>query len=67
MSNIEWGRGSAFNLGRVGKYRVERSNTAQGWHFLASTDEQTYMHVDNVFVKTKEDLNDRIQDWINEK
>jgi len=54
-------------LGRVGKYRVERSNTAQGWHFLASTDEQTYMHVDNVFVKTKEELNDRIQDWINEK
>lgn len=64
--SIEWGRGSAFNLGRIGGIRVERSNTPKGWCFLASDDKLTYMHVDNRYFKTKQELDECIEEWIHE-
>lgn len=69
MSKIEWGKGSAFNLGRIpgSDIRVERSNTPQGWCFLASNNQETYLHVDNRYFKTKQELDECILEWINEK
>jgi hypothetical protein len=39
---IEWGKGSAFNLGRINDIRVERSRNNEGWSFLASDNKLTY-------------------------
>jgi len=49
---------------RSGKeYRVERSNTPNGWSFLVSDSELTYLHVDNTY-HVKEMLDGVIIDWI---
>ena len=42
---------------------MERSNTPNGWQFLASDDKLTYMHVDGQF-HTKENLDNAIISWI---
>ena len=65
--SIEWGKGSAFNLGRINDMRVERSRNNEGWSFLASDDKLTYLHVDNRHFKTKEELDECIMEWINER
>ncbi len=69
MSKIEWGTGSGFNLGRMpgSKVRVERSRHPDGWCFLASDEKKTYLHVDNRYFKTKEELDECILEWVNEK
>jgi hypothetical protein len=65
--SIEWGKGSAFNLGRINDIRVERSRSDKGWTFLVSDNKRTYLHVDNRHFKTKEELDECIMGWINER
>ena len=65
--SIEWGKGSAFNLGRINDIRVERSRNNDGWSFLASDNKRTYLHVDNRRFKTKEELDECIMEWLNER
>ena len=65
--SIEWGKGSAFNLGRINDMRVERSRNNDGWSFLASDNKLTYLHVDNRHFKTKEELDECIMEWLNER
>jgi hypothetical protein len=63
---IHWGRGSAFNLGRIpgSSVRVERTRNDHGWSFLISNDEVTYLHVDGAHYETKEELDRGALDWI---
>ena len=63
---IHWGRGSAFNLGRIPgtSIRVERTRNDKGWSFLLSNDEVTYLHVDGTYYETKEELDKGALDWI---
>jgi hypothetical protein len=63
---IHWGRGSAFNLGRIpgSSVRVERTRNDHGWSFLISNDEVTYLHVDGVYYETKEELDKGALNWI---
>ena len=63
---IHWGRGSAFNLGRIpgSSVRVERTRNDNGWSFLISNDEVTYLHVDGAYYETKEELDKGALDWI---
>mgnify|MGYP003125871552 CR=1 FL=1 len=49
--SIEWGKGSAFNLGRIN----------------ASDNKLTYLHVDNRRFKTKEELDECIMEWMDER
>ena len=68
-NSIKWGRGSGFNFGRIdgSNVRVERSNHPKGWCFLASDDKLTYMHIDDRYFKTKEELDDCILSWLKER
>lgn len=65
--SIEWGKGSAFNLARFKGLRLERSRNHNGWSFLVSDDNLTYLHVDNRHFKTKEELDECIMEWLNER
>lgn len=64
---IEWGRGSAFNLGRLDDVRVERSRNNEGWSFLVSDSKLTYLYVDNRYYRTKEELDESIIQWVHER
>jgi hypothetical protein len=61
--SIEWGKGSASFEG----LRLERSRNHNGWSFLAIDDNLTYLHVDNRHFKTKEELDECIMEWVNER
>ena len=63
---IEWGRGSSFNHGRIpgSSIRVERSRNDNGWTFLISNDEVTYLYVDSTPYATKEELENAVFLWI---
>jgi len=65
-NEIHWGKGSAYNLGRIpgSSVRVERSRNNDGWTFLISNDHLTYLHVDLFPVGTKEELDQEILRWI---
>ena len=65
--SIEWGKGSAFNLGRIKDMRVARSRNGEGWSVLASDDRLTYLHVANTHCKTKEELDERVRTWGKER
>ena len=65
--SIEWGKGSAFNLARFKGLRLERSRNHNGWSFLVGDDNLTYLHVDNRHFKTKEELDECIMEWIDER
>lgn len=65
--SIEWGKGSAFNLARSEGLRLERSRNHNGWSFLVGDDNLTYLHVDNRHFKTKEELDECIMEWVNER
>ncbi len=68
--NIIWGRGSSFNLGRVGdtEFRVERSNSGTKeepkWQMLLSDKQETYLHVDDRTFTTKEELEEAAIQWL---
>ena len=72
MMHIEWGKGSGFNLGRIGDtgIRVERFNVAlkgevpARWRFLLSDDSKTYMHCDDREFATVPDLEDAAIKWL---
>jgi hypothetical protein len=66
LKRIEWGKGSAFNMGRAGGVRVERNRSPDGkaWTFLVADDERTYLHVDNRWFHTVEELNTAIILWL---
>lgn len=70
MTGIKWGKGSAFMFGRIDdcKYRVERNRTRDGkkWKFMVS-DNITYRYVDDREFHTKEEMEEEIIRWINDK
>lgn len=67
---IIWGKGSSFNLGRVGDtgVRVERYNIGTKkdpqWQFLLADEEETYMHVDSRVFKTRDELEEAAIRWL---
>ena len=67
---VKWGRGSSFNMGRVGdtEFRVERSNVGTRekpkWQMLLSDSEETYLHVDNRLFDTKEEVEAAAIQWL---
>ena len=67
---IIWGKGSSFNLGRVGdtEFRVERSNLGTRekpkWQMLLSDSENTYLHVDGRTFDTRDELEAAAIQWL---
>ena len=67
---VKWGKGSTFNLGRVGdtEFRVERSNLGTKekpkWQMLLSDDGETYLHVDGRLFDTREEVEHAAIQWL---
>ena len=67
---IIWGKGSSFNMGRVGdtEFRVERSNVGTRekpkWQMLLSDSEHTYLHVDGRTFETRDELEVAAIQWL---
>ena len=71
MTEIIWGRRSAFNHGRVGdtgvrieRYRIKDAQGNQVWRLLLADDEYTYMHVDSTNYLTVADLEQAAIKWL---
>ena len=67
---INWGKGSSFNLGRIGDtgIRIERYNVGTKeepqWRFLLADDQQTYMHVDDRTFVDRKGLESAAMEWL---
>ena len=65
--SIHWGKGSAFNLGRIpdSEIRVERSKDQDNkFYFLLSDDQYTYLYVDNKRYDTLADMEAGVFEWL---
>lgn len=68
--DIIWGKGSSFNMGRVGDIgvRIERFNvgskTDPKWKFLLADDATTYFHTDDREFPVVEELEDAAVQWL---
>lgn len=65
-NEIHWGKGSAYNLGRIpgSSVRVERYQNQHGWSYLISNDKLTYLFAATLSVGTKDELDAEILRWI---
>ena len=52
------------NFARIGPIRIERSNAPDGWYYMLSTEDVTYLKVDNRRFKTKEELDEAILEHV---
>ena len=65
--NINWGTGSAFNLGRIpgSEIRVERvKDQNMQWYFLISDDSQTYLHCNDQRFDTVPEMEEGVFEWL---
>ena len=65
--SIHWGKGSAFNLGRIpdSEIRVERSKDQDNkFYFLLSDDQYTYLYVDNKRYDTLAEMEAGVFEWL---
>jgi hypothetical protein len=65
--NIDWGKGSAFNLGRIknSNIRVERvKDQNMKWYFLLSDEQYTYLHCDGGRYDTLQEMESAVFEWI---
>ena len=69
-NEIHWGKGSAFNLGRIpdSDVRVERSRDHENkFYFLLSDNQYTYLYVDNKRYDTLADMEAGVFEWLKTK
>jgi len=67
---INWGTGSAFNLGRIpdSEVRVERVKDQNNkFYFLLSDTKYTYLYCDNKRYDTLQDMEQGVFDWLKMK
>ena len=65
--SINWGKGSAFNLGRIpdSAIRVERSKDQDNkFYFLLSDDQYTYLYVDDKRYDTLAEMEAGVFEWL---
>jgi len=64
---INWGKGSAFNLGRIpgSEIRVERVKDLHMKHyFLLSDDSYTYLYCDSERYETLQEMESAVFEWL---
>ncbi len=64
---INWGKGSAFNLGRIpdSEVRVERSRDQDNkFYFLLSDNQYTYLYVDDKRYDTLAEMEAGVFEWL---
>ena len=67
---IHWGKGSAFNLGRIpdSEIRVERVKDQDNkFYFLLSDRQWTYLYCDNKRYDTLQEMEQGVFDWLKMK
>ena len=65
--SINWGKGSAFNLGRIpdSDIRVERSRDQDNkFYFLLSDDQYTYLYVDDKRYDSLQEMEAGVFEWL---
>ena len=67
---IHWGKGSAFNLGRIpdSEVRVERVKDQNNkFYFLLSDSQWTYLYCDDKRYDTLQEMEQGVFDWLKMK
>jgi hypothetical protein len=66
-NKIHWGKGSAFNLGRIpgSEIRVERvKDQDMKFYFLLSDNQYTYLYCDDKRYDTLSEMEDGVFEWL---